>query len=179
MSDETNQDDNDGIADLDEGLQQKKLSGKKIIMIVVPVLLLLIGGGGAYYFMSGDSSDVMLDENGDPIVAEAESDEPTELLFYDIEPMLVNLTSVSGQASYLKLSVTLEVDQQSSIEELQLNLPRVIDNFQVYLRELRLEDINGSAGMFRLKEELLIRVNETIYPTRVNDVLFKEMLING
>ncbi len=178
MSDETNQDDIDENAELEEGLQQKKLSGKKIIMIVVPVLLLLIGGGAAYMFMGGDS-DVELDENGNPIVAEAESDEDLELLFYDIEPMLVNLTSVGGQSAYLKLSVTLEVDKQSSIEQLQVNLPRIVDNFQVYLRELRLEDINGSAGMFRLKEELLIRVNETIYPTRVNDVLFKEMLING
>lgn len=179
MSDETNQEEtNDGV-EPEEGLQQKKLSGKKIIMIVVPVLLLLLGGGGAYFFMSGDSSDEMLDENGDPLVAEDGTGEPAELLFYDIEPMLVNLTTAGGQASYLKLSVTLEVDQQSSIEDLQTNLPRIVDNFQVYLRELRLEDINGSAGMFRLKEELLIRVNETIYPTRVNDVLFKEMLING
>ncbi len=179
MSNETNQDDIEDDAELEEGLKQKKLSGKKIIMIAVPILLLLAGGVGAYMFMGGDSSDVMLDENGEPMVAEEHSGEPTELLFYDIEPMLVNLTSAGGQASYLKLTVTLEVDQQSSIENLQLNLPRIIDNFQVYLRELRLEDINGSAGMFRLKEELLIRVNETIYPTRVNDVLFKEMLING
>lgn len=179
MSDETNQDDIEEGAETDEGLQPKKLSGKKIIMIAVPILLLLIGGGGAYYFMSGDSSDEALDEDGNPIIAGDEAGEPSELLFYDIEPMLVNLTSAGGQASYLKLSVTLEVDQQSSLEDLQLNLPRILDNFQVYLRELRLEDINGSAGMFRLKEELLIRVNETIYPTRVNDVLFKEMLING
>tara|TARA_R110002096_G_scaffold435927_1_gene664299 strand:+ start:65453 stop:65995 length:543 start_codon:yes stop_codon:yes gene_type:complete len=180
MSDEANEDINEEDAELEEGLEKKKFSGKKMIMIIVPVLLLLIGGGAAYMFMGGDSEEVLLDEHGNPIVATEDGPaEALELLFYDIEPMLVNLTSAGGKSAYLKLSVTLEVDKQSSIEELEMNLPRIVDNFQVYLRELRLEDINGSAGMFRLKEELLIRVNETIYPTRVNDVLFKEMLING
>lgn len=172
--------DTDG-AELEDGLEKKKTSGKKIIMIVLPIILLLIGGGAAYFFMGGDeaSEEVVLDEDGNPIVALDEEAEASELLFYDIEPMLVNLTSAGGKSAYLKLSVTLEVDKQSSLQELDVNIPRIVDNFQVYLRELRLEDINGSAGMFRLKEELLIRVNETIYPTRVNDVLFKEMLING
>ncbi len=180
MSDEANQDETSD-AELEEGLEKKKFSGKKMILIIVPVLLLLVGGGAAYMFMGGEehSEEVALDEHGNPVVPLDENAEVTELLFYDIEPMLVNLTSAGGKSAYLKLSVTLEVDKQSSFEELEVNLPRIIDNFQVYLRELRLEDINGSAGMFRLKEELLIRVNETIYPTRVNDVLFKEMLING
>ncbi len=171
---------NEEGADLEVGLEKKKLSGKKIIMIVVPVLLLLLGGGGAFMFM-GDAEhaeEQQLDEHGNPVEQVDENAEPLELLFYDIEPLLVNLSSVGGKSAYLKLAITLEVDKQSSLEQLKINLPRIIDNFQVYLRELRLEDINGSAGMFRLKEELLIRVNETIYPTRVNDVLFKEMLIN-
>lgn len=177
MSDEANDED---AGELEDGLEKKKFSGKKMILIIVPVLLLLVGGGGAYMFMGGEEEhEVVLDEEGNPIVAVQEDAEALELLFYDIEPMLVNLTSAGGKSAYLKLSVTLEVDKQSSVQELEVNLPRIVDNFQVYLRELRLEDINGSAGMFRLKEELLIRVNETIYPTRVNDVLFKEMLING
>ena len=34
-------------------------------------------------------------------------------------------------------------------------MPRIVDNFQIYLRELRLEDLRGSAGIYRLREELL------------------------
>jgi flagellar FliL protein len=49
--------------------------------------------------------------------------------------------------------------------------------FQVYLRELRTTDLNGSVGMFRLKEELTRRVNAAISPHHVNAVLFKEILI--
>jgi flagellar FliL protein len=57
------------------------------------------------------------------------------------------------------------------------NLPRIVDNFQVYLRELRVDDLQGSAGMYRLREELLRRVNLAVRPARVKDVLFKEMLV--
>ena len=63
------------------------------------------------------------------------------------------------------------------LAQLESLLPRVVDNFQVYLRELRVEDLNGSAGLYRLKEELLVRVNTAIKPHKVNDVLFREMLV--
>jgi len=56
-------------------------------------------------------------------------------------------------------------------------LPRIIDNFQVYLRELRVGDLKGSAGIYRLREELLTRVNSAIAPSKVKGVLFKEMLV--
>jgi flagellar FliL protein len=52
-----------------------------------------------------------------------------------------------------------------------------VDSFQVYLRELRVEDLKGSAGMYRLREDLLRRINEAARPVKISDVLFKEMLI--
>ena len=107
----------------------------------------------------------------------AAQDEDTQLMFYDVPEMLVNLNTTERKATYLKISIALEVDRQSAIEALEEKLPRVMDNFQVYLRELRVEDLSGSAGLFRLKEELLHRVNNAIEPARVEDVLFKEMLV--
>ena len=49
--------------------------------------------------------------------------------------------------------------------------------FQTYLRELRPSDLNGSAGMFRLKEELTKRVNYAVSPNQVSAVLFKEIVV--
>ena len=60
---------------------------------------------------------------------------------------------------------------------LDVVLPRIVDNFQVYLRELRIEDLQGSAGLQRLREELLLRVNASTKTAKVRDVLFKEMLV--
>ncbi len=56
-------------------------------------------------------------------------------------------------------------------------MPRIVDNFQIYLRELRIEDLRGSDGIYRLREELLARVNAAVAPVKVTDVLFKEMLV--
>jgi flagellar FliL protein len=91
--------------------------------------------------------------------------------------MLVNLNSTGRKASFLKLSVSLEVGSDADRAALTQLQPRVIDNFQVYLRELRIEDLRGSAGLQRLREELLMRVNAATYPTVVRDVLFKQMLV--
>jgi flagellar protein FliL len=56
-------------------------------------------------------------------------------------------------------------------------MPVLLDTFQTYLRELRASDLNGSAGLYRLKEELTRRINAEIAPNRINAVLFKELVV--
>ncbi|PHZ83343.1 flagellar basal body-associated FliL family protein [Paremcibacter congregatus] len=180
MSEENGSEEAEG--DLAAGLEQKKTSGKKIIIIVgAALLVLLLGGGTAYFLMSGgdEAHEQATDLDGGGQASEVNPEEPTELLFLELDPLLVNLDTAGGKPKYLKLTISLEVDRQTSLDDLNKKMPRIIDQFQTYLRQLRIEDLNGSAGMFRLKEELLVKVNEAVYPTRVNDVLFKEMLVNG
>jgi flagellar FliL protein len=98
-------------------------------------------------------------------------------VFYDLPEILVTLNSSGRKTNYLKLKVALELDGSQGVERLDTVMPRIIDTFQVYLRELRVEDLDGSAGLLRLKEELLVRVNAAVRPVRVSDVLFKEMLV--
>jgi len=165
-------------------LPRKKLSGKKIVLIAAPVLLLAIGGGVAYTMglFGGGEEDAHGAETASAEGHGAEGggehgEGAPGLVFVDVPPFLVNLQSAERKASFLKLTVALEVPDQMQADEIQKKLPRIVDQFEVYLRELRLEDLSGSAGMFRLKEELLRRVNTGVAPHRVNDVLFKEMLV--
>ena len=163
--------------ELAEEPRKRRLSGKKLVLFfILPILLVLgaAGGAGAYFLGVFDPSD--------EAAAEAQLDEDAEadakpVLFYDLPEILVNLNTGSKQSTYLKIRVALELDDPETISRVETLLPRVIDNFQVYLRELRREDLSGSAGIFRLKEELLLRVNAALHPARINDVLFKEMLI--
>jgi len=97
--------------------------------------------------------------------------------FYDMDDMLVNLNSPGRQPRFLKISISIEMEKESEVPKLENVLPRVRDQFQVYLRELRVEDLQGSAGIYRLRQELLARVNKATYPVRVKDVLFRQMLI--
>jgi flagellar FliL protein len=91
--------------------------------------------------------------------------------------MIVSLNAAQRKTAFLKIRVALEVNNAQEIPKIQAVMPRIVDNFQVYLRELRVEDLKGSAGMYRLREELLTRVKAAAAPAKINAVLFKEMLI--
>jgi len=172
MSDATAADDEAGD-DGEAPSGKKKIAGKKLVLFVVlPLLLVLIGGGAAAYFL--------LAGGGDEAAAKAAEEEAAKepvMVFYDLPEMLVNLDTGGKRASYLKIRVALELEAQEDVAKLETVLPRVVDNFQVYLRELRHEDLRGSAGLMRLKEELLIRVNIASGTIPIKDVLFKEMLV--
>ena len=173
-SDETEAEDAEvGEDEEQEGESKRKFSGKFLIMFVALPLLLLIGGGGgaAYFFGVFDSAPVMEGEE----MAVVEPEKPR--FYYDLPEMLVNLNSQKRNSQFLKLQVALEIADKDISESLEPQLPRILDTFQIYLRELRSEDLEGSAGVYRLKEELLKRINLAIAPQRVDRVLFKEIII--
>ncbi len=178
MTDQTAADgeapDDKGEAEGDAPKSKRKLSGKKIVLFfLMPVLLLLMTGAGIYF--SGLADPFLgVDEEDKELLAE-EEEGPSA--YYDLPEMLVNLNSTGRKKSYLKISVSLEMASEKDIEQLEQVLPRIVDNFQVYLRELRIEDLRGSAGLQRLREELLLRVITAAQPAVVRDVLFREMLI--
>jgi flagellar FliL protein len=160
----------DAAADGAAGGGSKK---KLMIMGGAGLGVVLIGGGAAAFFLGlfgGKPKEV----GGDPAHPAAQM---KNAMFVDLPEMVVNLSSVDQHSTFLKLRVSLEVSQKETIEKIQPVLPRVLDAFQVYLRELRSSDLEGSAGTFRVKEELQRRVNIAIYPARVEAVLFKEIMI--
>jgi flagellar FliL protein len=182
--DEDELDDDEEGEDGDEDEDGEGSSGggkKKLIIIIAAIVLLVIGGAGAAFFMGlfdpllgGEEQTETKDGEG----GEGGEEVPTgPAVFYDLPEMLVNLNTGDRKATFLKIKVSLEVSTPEDIPKLQALMPRIIDNFQVYLRELRIDDLKGSAGMYRLREELLTRVNAAIAPAKVRAVLFKEMLV--
>lgn len=176
-------DDLDDDLDGDEGEgpvsvpAQRGGGSKRIIFMVVLPLLLVIGAIAGAYF-TGAAQPLI-----DMIFGSAQREEPKKeapremAVFYDLPEMLVNINSAGRKTNYLKIRVALELPNPGDVPRVEAMMPRIIDNFQVYLRELRMEDLKGSAGMYRLREELLTRVNAAAAPAKVNDVLFKEMLV--
>ncbi|MEC9216478.1 MAG: flagellar basal body-associated FliL family protein [Pseudomonadota bacterium] len=162
-------------AEGEEGEGQKKGGLKKIILIAGLVLLLLIGAGGGAAVMLG-VFDPPPDES-EQAEAPVEVQLEPEAVFLEIPDLIVNLNSTGRKATFLKIKIALEVENAEEVEEINQVLPRIIDNFQVYLRELRVTDLQGSAGLYRLREELLRRVNLAVRPSKVKDILFKEMLV--
>ena len=92
--------------------------------------------------------------------------------------VLVNLSSNGTERTqYLKVKVVLELPDEAMKAQIEPLMPRLMDTFQTYLRELRATDLDGSAGLYRLKEELTRRVNAAIAPNHINAVLFKEIVV--
>lgn len=156
-------------AEAGEGGAHKKGVPKLFLIIGAAAVVVLLGGAGLYYFLSSGSSA----EGGhDAAAAEA----PHTFIF-NLPPMTVNLSNEAGGQSFMRLSIALEVANQDVMTAIQPSMAKVTDAFQVYLRELRKSDLEGSAGIYRLKEELTRRVNVAIYPQRVESILFKEILV--
>jgi flagellar protein FliL len=154
----------------------KKLLGNKLILIGVgAVLLLAIGGGAGWYFFlrTPEKPPAELAQNAVPPLPAA----PPNVTFFDVPDIIVNIQSADAAPSYLKLSLSLELDAPEEKPGLQALMPRIVDQFQGYLRELRMDDLRGSAGVMRLKEELLRRINAAAAPYRVRDVLLKQMIV--
>lgn len=102
---------------------------------------------------------------------------PGQPIYYELPQFLVNLNTTNGRVSFIKMSVTLELKDKKSLAVVEANKPRIVDTFTTYLRELRASDVQGSAGIFRLRDELLARMNATIAGEPVKDILFSEIIV--
>ncbi len=147
---------------------KRRFSTKLMVVGAAAVVGLGAIGGGGYYFIAGHS---------EASAAPAARVKPP--VFFDMPDILVNLSSngSSDRTQYLKVEVVLELPNEAMKAQIQPLMPRVMDMFQTYLRELRATDLDGSAGLYRLKEELTRRVNAAIAPDHINAVLFKEIVV--
>lgn len=155
----------------------RKLPIKKILFFVIPVLLLIGGGAGLYFTGAVDSLMGMFKGGGEKAHSADAKKSVQPAVFMDLPEMLVNLQTEGRKQAFLKIHVALELSDPTDPPKIEAVMPRIVDAFQVYLRELRVEDLQGAAGMHLLREELLTRVQAAVKPVKVNDVLFREMLI--
>ncbi len=138
-------------------------SKKRLILIAAAAVVLLgLVGFGATMFLGGGS------DTPPP---------PPQPVFVDLPEMTINLAGVGDRPHYLRTTISLELPDEATKAAIDPVMPRVLDAFQVYLRELRPADISGSAGIQRLKEELVRRVNLAIHPAEITGVAFKEIIV--
>ncbi|MHB1207635.1 MAG: flagellar basal body-associated FliL family protein [Rhodospirillaceae bacterium] len=169
-------------------------SKKKLLLLIVLPLVLVLGGAAAAYFTgladpllamfhkepAAEGATAEAGKEAAPKAAEGEhaaAAPGAAAVMYALPEMLVNINTAGRTKNFLKIKVSLELNNEADINRVENVLPRIVDNFQVYLRELRLEDLQGAAGVYRLREELLNRVNAAVRPAQVKDVLFQEMIV--
>jgi flagellar FliL protein len=202
-----NKDDAAEGADGAEGGGKKKLAGKQLILFIVLPVVVLLGGGAAAYFLlfnkppAAEAHDKAKDKAKEKKEEKKEgeakggekgkdgkdkeeeeggikmSEGPNGESFMTLPDVIVNIVTTDARPVYLKLRLTLQTKDLETAETIKPLLPRILDQFTGFLRELRAEDIAGSAGYSRLQLELLKRVNLAVAPAQVDAVLIEEMLV--
>jgi len=190
-------------AEGEEGAPKKKKI--PLLFIIIPAAVLLLGGGGAAAFFllqpkppaaEGDAEAEKAEKKDEKAKKDKKKDEkgakggedevsstgvitegPDGTTFYSLPKMVVNIQSPDGRPTFLALKLTLETQDAAVAEQLQGDYPRLLDMFQAFLRELRAEDMSGSAGTYQLRVEILRRVNMLAAPGKVDAVLVEEMLV--
>ncbi|MBW4330454.1 flagellar basal body-associated FliL family protein [Stakelama sp. CBK3Z-3] len=150
--------------------------GKKKLFIIAAGALALVGGvgGGAYAFLGGDPAEAS-DSGHGAEAGDHGGGEGTET-FVDVPAMMVNLRSTDGSAHFLKVHFMLVPGPAGNADAIEAKLPLLLDSYQPFLRELRPEDLNGSAAVFRVKEELLLRADDVLGHGQVKDILIQDMI---
>ncbi|MHB1110693.1 MAG: flagellar basal body-associated FliL family protein [Devosia sp.] len=157
-------------AEIEDGADAaaKRKPSKKLLIIGAAVVLVVAAGGASFFLFFSAPKD---------LASEMRLAEVPETFIFNLPSMTVNLNSDGEGEQFMKLTVALEVANEEMMIEIQPRMAKVVDAFQVYLRELRRSDLEGSAGIYRLKEELRRRVNVAIFPAQVESILFKEILV--
>jgi len=183
-------DDKEAVAEGEEDADgSHRFTAKKILLfIVLPLMLIITLGISAYFFGFLDKifpKDPLVCENikeGDKDFAECFAQAAVKNAnfpgtFLTMEDLIVNLNSAGKHPRFLKIAVKLEMENAEEQKKIEPLMPRVVDQFQMYLRELRVSDLRGTSGIYRMKIELLNRVRAVAPNVKVRDVLFQEILV--
>jgi len=157
--------------DKDAPAEAAKPSGRrKLILLAIPVVLAVLLAG---LWFSGLLPGWLGLSHGQS----ADAQKGPAPIFIDLPEMVANLNGNPRRPSYVKLVARIEVARPDDADRVRQAMPRLQDLFQTYLREMRPEELRGSAGVYRLREELIARADAAAAPARITDVLFTQMLI--
>ncbi len=165
--------------------EQKKGGLKKLILFIgLPAIIVILGGvAGALMFMGGGDDEELAQlesEYGEAADGEgAVAEMPAEM--YESMPVVLTVTFDAGgnSESNMRIGIVLVstdslVTEWSEADDIPTPL---FDTYLEFLRTLRVEDVNGSMGTFRLRAELLRRSNLVLAPVSVEQILITELLI--
>ena len=164
---------------IEDEVAKQKAKKKKIMIIAGAVIALLIIALGAFFLLSTKSDDAEKPPEAKYHQPKPhDASEVVEDVFYDLDNFVINLNSTGGRARFLKMTITLHIKSDVDVNIISKKIPIIRDNFQFYMRELRPSDLEGSKEMAVIKEELMLRINKILAPIVVQDLLFKEILVN-
>jgi flagellar FliL protein len=154
----------------------------KILLIVVVALASSAGGGVLSWFLISKTINAQAhSEAADP--AKQKEDEVAEALekggALALEPFVVNLADADA-ARYLRIKVSLMVDDKHAIKELTENLALQMKVRDVVLQMLTVKtssELMDEEGKKKLREEIHAKIAAYFRKPKLVDVMFTEFVI--
>lgn len=164
------------IQEMSDSLISTEKNASKTFLIIGIIFLLIVGGTFAFLYLT---------PTGKALIGKEVTTDNTEEKKYDLQnitfttlpEILLNLRSSDGHQVFLKTTFIIESASPKIGEKIDKLKPMVVDQYQTYLRELDIDDLKGSAGIERIRQELVSRTNSLLAPDKINNVLFKQLLI--
>ncbi|MGX6647910.1 flagellar basal body-associated FliL family protein [Maricaulaceae bacterium MS644] len=188
----------DGAETDEAGGGAKKGGMKKLILFIgLPVVILLLAGvAGGLMLMGGGGDETHTAEaghDGEDGGHAAGGVDPGDMVAANFDSLhtwsgadggnmkiTVNIRDETGRSVYLQVEFALvytdpRLDAVLGREIVQTHLT---DTYVEFLRSLRVEDIDGTMGSFRIRAEMQRRANLVLAPLEVEDVLLPALVIN-
>lgn len=150
----------EAVASADSAVASPRPNRKKLLVIGALGLLGLGALGAGYAFLFGTNSQ--------PTVTSG---------VVELPEMVSNLNAGPRRTSFVRLKAQLILANAADKAAVTAAEPRIEDLFETYLRDMRPEELRGSAGSYRLREELIARANIAVAPAKVSEILFIELLV--
>lgn len=152
----------------------QSVKGKRLLIIAISVILFVII---AYFMTKFLSQNVNTSASLEKRTSTNISQHYNSVMV-DFPEIVTNLAPTNDKESYIKLSMTLELNDAKDQDGVDKKLNILKDTIIVFLREVRASDLTSAGGSMMLKTEVTKRVNKILYPIEIKDVLFKEIFVN-
>lgn len=150
--------------------KDKPKDRKKLLITAGAAAALLAGvGGGAWWMLRDKGSEHEAVEPSAATDVDSSS-------YIEVPTVIVNLRGSDGQARFLKLRFIIVAADSGRVNDIKDRLPVLLDALQPFLRELRPDDLNGSAAVFRIKEEMMARATQALGAGGVRDMLIQDLV---
>ena len=175
----------DATIDIPEDAEDAPKKKSKKPLLIGLLLALILGGGGFYAVQSGlilsSGNEAAGSEHADDGHGSTKTDESSsaalpEIAFVPIDPLIISLGPNAG-SRHLRFRAQLEVDAGKEAAILSV-MPRIVDVLNGYLRAVHVKDLETPSALFKLRSQMLRRIELVAGEGRVRDLLIMEFILN-
>ena len=171
--------------ELEEEQEVKEKKSKKFpVKLIIIIASVIIGGGilafgGFFLYTSLKSAkdteiSAISDENSEE---DSETVQEQNTLFQNLDTFYVNIGG-KNEIRYLKITISLELSEKSSLEHLKKLMPKIKDDILILLSTKTIDELSPANGKMLLKNQIKTRINQILKPlVKVVNVYFTEFII--